>query len=81
MIVPSWCAHGIFNVSCLTCCIAQTQPFFTFVGQGLERKFLSGKIDILFANPESLLGDWRTELQHLNVTVIVIDELHLILTW
>lgn len=55
--------------------------FFIFTGQGLDKDILSGKIDIVFGSPESLLGEWRTELQQLTITTIVIDEFHLISTW
>ncbi|XP_061184914.1 ATP-dependent DNA helicase RecQ-like [Saccostrea echinata] len=52
-----------------------------YKGQGLDKEILSGEVDIIFGSPESLLGEWRAELQQLNVTAIVIDEFHLISTW
>ncbi|XP_069109470.1 bifunctional 3'-5' exonuclease/ATP-dependent helicase WRN-like [Argopecten irradians] len=42
-----------------------------------------GKIDIIFASPETLVGDrhWRNDLEKLNVCAIVVDEFHTILSW
>ena len=42
-----------------------------------------GKIGIIYASPESLVGDshWRSTIQRLNVTTIVVDEFHTIATW
>lgn len=42
-----------------------------------------GEFDILFASPESLVGDskFRQLLQNFNVGMIVIDEFHTIATW
>ena len=44
---------------------------------------LKGEFDILFASPESLVGDskFRTKLQNYKVGMIVIDEFHTIATW
>ncbi|XP_048777465.1 probable ATP-dependent DNA helicase RecS [Ostrea edulis] len=49
-------------------------------GDDMIRK---GEIDIIFASPETLVGDpfWRSQLQELSVGVIVIDEFHTITTW
>ncbi|XP_056016380.1 ATP-dependent DNA helicase RecQ-like [Ostrea edulis] len=43
----------------------------------------AGKVDIIYASPESLVGDsqWRSTIQRLNVTVIVVDEFHTVVTW
>ncbi|XP_062596171.1 ATP-dependent DNA helicase Q1-like [Saccostrea cucullata] len=43
----------------------------------------AGKIDIIYASPESLVGDsrWRQTLQKLHVTAVVVDEFHTVATW
>lgn len=42
-----------------------------------------GKVDIIYASPETLVGDpeWRASIQNLPVSVLVIDEFHTIATW
>ena len=44
---------------------------------------MRGEFDILFASPESLVGDsrFRLQLQNFKVGIIVIDEFHTIATW
>ena len=48
-----------------------------------DEKIKNGEIDIIFASPETLVGDplWRTQFQQLSVGVIGIDEFHTITTW
>ena len=48
-----------------------------------DEKIKNGEVDIIFASPETLVGDpiWRTIFQQLAVGVIVIDEFHTITTW
>ncbi|XP_062611989.1 ATP-dependent DNA helicase RecQ-like [Saccostrea cucullata] len=43
----------------------------------------AGKVDIIYASPESLVGDsrWRQTLQKLHVTAVVVDEFHTVATW
>jgi superfamily II DNA helicase RecQ len=43
----------------------------------------AGKVDIIYASPESLVGDsqWRSTIQRLNVIAIVVDEFHTVVTW
>lgn len=40
-------------------------------------------MDIIYASPETLVGDaeWRASIQKLLVSVLVIDEFHTIATW
>lgn len=42
-----------------------------------------GLVDIIYASPETLVGDpeWRASIQELPVSVLVIDEFHTIATW
>uniref|UniRef100_A0A8W8JQT8 Helicase ATP-binding domain-containing protein n=1 Tax=Magallana gigas TaxID=29159 RepID=A0A8W8JQT8_MAGGI len=42
-----------------------------------------GNVDIIYASPETLVGDpeWRASIQNLPVSVLVIDEFHTIATW
>ncbi|XP_033752385.1 ATP-dependent DNA helicase Q1-like [Pecten maximus] len=42
-----------------------------------------GKIDIIFASPETAVGDkaWREAIQQLQISLIVVDEFHTIATW
>lgn len=49
----------------------------------VDAKIKSGEIDLIFASPESLVGDayWRAQMQQLAVGIIVIDEFHTITTW
>lgn len=46
-------------------------------------KIKEGKVDIIYASPETLVGDpeWRASIQNLPVSVLVIDEFHTIATW
>ena len=48
-----------------------------------DQKIIDGNIDIIYAFPESLVGDiqFRAKLQNLDVSLIVIDEFHTIMTW
>lgn len=48
-----------------------------------DQKIIEGDIDIIFASPESLVGDvqFRDKIQDLNVSLIVIDEFHTVMTW
>ncbi|XP_046572457.1 ATP-dependent DNA helicase RecQ-like [Haliotis rubra] len=48
-----------------------------------DKLIQEGSVDIIYASPETLVGDplWRTALQKLKVDVIVIDEFHTIATW
>ncbi|XP_062584590.1 ATP-dependent DNA helicase RecQ-like [Saccostrea cucullata] len=60
-----------------------TAAYKDLIGQtpDLDKEILDGKIDVVYGSPESLLGEWREQLQHLDVSAIVIDEFHLISTW
>lgn len=42
-----------------------------------------GKVDIIYASLETLVGDpeWRASIQNLPMSVLVIDEFHTIATW
>lgn len=42
-----------------------------------------GKVDIIYASPETVVGDaeWRASIQKLLVSVLVIDVFHTIATW
>lgn len=57
--------------------------FFSGNSQEGDDMIRKGEIDIIFASPETLVGDpfWRSQLQELSVGVIVIDEFHTITTW
>ena len=59
--------------------------FFYIKGKDKETDELIevGEVDIIYASPESLVGDshWRSTIQRLNVTAIVVDEFHTIATW
>lgn len=48
-----------------------------------DENIKDGRIDIIYASPESLVGDpvWRSNFQKLKVSVLVIDEFHTIATW
>jgi superfamily II DNA helicase RecQ len=48
-----------------------------------DKQIQDGGIDLIYASPETLVGDpaWRASLTKLNVTAIVIDEFHTIATW
>ncbi|XP_069105520.1 bifunctional 3'-5' exonuclease/ATP-dependent helicase WRN-like [Argopecten irradians] len=49
----------------------------------MDQLIKDGCIDIIYASPESLLGDpeWREFMRKLKVAVIVVDEFHTISTW
>lgn len=49
----------------------------------MDEKIKRGDIDLIYASPETLVGEpeWRTAFQGLNVTLIVVDEFHTIYTW
>ncbi|KAK6168271.1 hypothetical protein SNE40_022132 [Patella caerulea] len=48
-----------------------------------DKMIEDGEIDLIYASPETLVGDpiWRSSLRRLNVKVIVVDEFHTIATW
>ncbi|XP_052105398.1 probable ATP-dependent DNA helicase RecS [Mytilus californianus] len=48
-----------------------------------DDRIKEGLIDVIFASPETLVGDpyWRTCLKKLNIKLIVIDEFHTIAIW
>lgn len=48
----------------------------------MDEKIKRGDIDLIYASPETLVGEpeWRTAFQGLNVTLIVVDEFHTIYT-
>ncbi|XP_063426214.1 bifunctional 3'-5' exonuclease/ATP-dependent helicase WRN-like [Mytilus trossulus] len=48
-----------------------------------DQQIRNGSIDVIFASPETLVGDpyWRSQLQQLPVGLIVLDEFHTITTW
>ena len=45
-----------------------------------DEEIKNGAIDIIYASPETLVGDqdWRSSIKNLNVKVIVVDEFHTI---
>jgi len=47
-----------------------------------DEEIKNGAIDIIYASPETLVGDqdWRSSIKNLNVKVIVVDEVHTIAT-
>jgi replicative superfamily II helicase len=47
-----------------------------------DEEIKNGAIDIIYASPETLVGDqdWRSSIKNLNVKVIVVDEFHTIAT-
>lgn len=49
----------------------------------MDNKIKDGEVDLIYASPETLVGDpvWRSLIQKLNVTLIVVDEFHTIATW
>ncbi|CAG2218195.1 unnamed protein product [Mytilus edulis] len=49
----------------------------------IDDNIKDGLIDIIYASPETLVGDpeWRNCLKKLNIKVIVIDEFHTIAIW
>jgi superfamily II DNA helicase RecQ len=49
----------------------------------VSEKIKMGEVDIVYASPETLVGesDWREQFQTLKVDVIVVDEFHTIATW
>ena len=48
-----------------------------------DKLIKGGDVDIIYASPESLVGDShrRSTIHRLNVTAIVVDEFHTIATW
>ncbi|KAK3086487.1 hypothetical protein FSP39_019095 [Pinctada imbricata] len=51
------------------------------IGQSQDKENILSA-DIIFGSPEALLSsEWKDKLNDLNITVIVIDEFHLIATW
>ncbi|KAK3107552.1 hypothetical protein FSP39_017154, partial [Pinctada imbricata] len=55
--------------------------FILHVGQSQDKQNILSA-DIIFGSPEALLSsEWKDKLNDLNITVIVIDEFHLIATW
>ena len=48
-----------------------------------DEEIKNGAIDIIYASPETLVGDqdWRSSITNFNVKVIVVDEFHTVATW
>ena len=48
-----------------------------------DEEIKNGAIDIIYASPETLVGDqdWRSSIKNFNVKVIVVDEFHTVATW
>ena len=57
--------------------------FFSGSSFDTDEEIKNGAIDIIYASPETLVGDqdWRSSIKNLNVKVIVVDEFHTIATW
>ena len=48
-----------------------------------DEEIKNGAIDIIYASPETLVGDqdWRSSIKNFNAKVIVVDEFHTVATW
>ena len=49
----------------------------------IDEKAKKGDFDILFASPETLVGDeeWRDAIKEIDVSLIVVDEFHTVTEW
>ncbi|XP_048728846.2 ATP-dependent DNA helicase RecQ-like [Ostrea edulis] len=63
--------------------IPNLRVVFKGTDPAVNEQIKTGEIDIVFASPETLVGesDWRAQFQTLKVDLIVVDEFHTIATW
>ena len=63
--------------------VVNMKRFFSGSSFDTDEEIKNGAIDIIYASPETLVGDqdWRSSIKNLNVKVIVVDEFHTIATW